>query len=93
LAQLGRGLGGDPLRIGLFVAAVLQAWPIASTSPIQSMPIGGWFFLLLGFGLAASCQQALDPGGEGAEHVRQVAKRTERDDEDALHQASSLRSG
>jgi O-antigen ligase len=56
LARLGRRLAGDPLRIGLFVAALLQAWPIASTSPIQSMPTGGWFFLLLGFGLAASGQ-------------------------------------
>ena len=52
--RLGRGLlrDPDPLRIGLFVAALIQEWPIASTSPLISLPIGGWFFLLLGFGLA-----------------------------------------
>ena len=52
--RLGRNLlrRPDPLRIGLFVAFLIQAWPIASTSPMQSLPIGGWFFLLLGFGLA-----------------------------------------
>ena len=54
LYQLGRGLlhDPDPLRVGLFVAALIQEWPIASTSPMISLPIGGWFFLLLGFGLA-----------------------------------------
>ena len=52
--RLARGLlrNPDPLRIGLFVAALLQEWPIASTSPLVSVPIGAWFFLLLGFGLA-----------------------------------------
>jgi O-antigen ligase len=55
-----RGLRGelgrqpDPLRVGLFVAAFIQLWPIESTSPIISLPMGGWFFLLLGFGLAAA---------------------------------------
>ena len=54
LLGLARGLlrRPDPLRIGLFVAALIQEWPIASTSPLISLPIGGWFFLLLGFGLA-----------------------------------------
>ena len=56
LRRLGRGLWRrpDPLRVGLFVAAIIQEWPIASTSPIISLPIGGWFFLLLGFGLAVA---------------------------------------
>ncbi len=56
LRRLGRGLWRDPepLRVGLFVAVLVQEWPIASTSPIISLPIGGWFFLLLGFGLAAA---------------------------------------
>ncbi len=40
------------LQIGLFVAILLQLWPLASTSPLISLPIGGWFFLLLGAGLA-----------------------------------------
>jgi O-antigen ligase len=60
LYQLGHGLRRqpDPLRVGLFVAAFIQVWPIASTSPMISMPIGGWFFLLLGFGLAVKPQPA-----------------------------------
>ncbi len=40
------------LRVGLFVAALVQEWPIASASSFTSMPLGGWFFLLLGLGLA-----------------------------------------
>ena len=54
LRRLGRGLlrNPAPLRVGLFVALLIQEWPIASTSPLISLPIGGWFFLLLGFGLA-----------------------------------------
>jgi len=43
----------DPLRVGLFVAALIQLWPISTTSPLVSLPMGGWFFLVLGFGLAA----------------------------------------
>ncbi len=42
----------DPLRVGLFVAVLVQEWPVASTSDFVNMPLGGWFFLLLGFGLA-----------------------------------------
>ena len=54
LRALGRGLwqGADPLRVGLFVAALLHLWPVASTSAFTSMPLSGWFFLLLGLGLA-----------------------------------------
>ena len=56
LHPLARGLWRDPapLRVGLFVAALLQEWPIASTSDFLSMPLSGWFFLLLGLGLAES---------------------------------------
>jgi O-antigen ligase len=42
----------DPLRVGLFASVFIQLWPIASTSAFTSMPMGGWFFLLLGWGLA-----------------------------------------
>lgn len=42
----------DPLRVALFVAALLHEWPIASSSSFESMPLSGWFFLLLGLGLA-----------------------------------------
>jgi hypothetical protein len=54
LLALGHGLrkSPDPLRVGLFAAAFIQLWPIASTSGFTSMPMGGWFFLLLGWGLA-----------------------------------------
>jgi O-antigen ligase len=54
LRPLAQGLWRDPapLRTGLFVAALLQEWPIASTSDFLSMPLSGWFFLLLGLGLA-----------------------------------------
>ncbi|HQT78951.1 MAG TPA: O-antigen ligase family protein [Rhodopila sp.] len=54
LVTLGRGLWRDPrpMRVALFAAAFLQLWPIQSTTGFTSMPIGGWFFLLLGWGLA-----------------------------------------
>ncbi|HEY1931265.1 MAG TPA: O-antigen ligase family protein [Acetobacteraceae bacterium] len=51
---VGRGLwrDPDPLRVGLFASIVIQLWPIASTSAFVSMPMGGWFFLILGWGMA-----------------------------------------
>ncbi|MDE2200661.1 MAG: O-antigen ligase family protein [Rhodospirillales bacterium] len=54
LAVLGRGLSRTPtaLRVGLFVALLIQQWPIASTSSAFAIEIGGLSFLLLGFGLA-----------------------------------------
>ncbi|MBC7801029.1 MAG: O-antigen ligase family protein, partial [Gemmatimonadaceae bacterium] len=54
LRGVGRGLwrDPDPLRVGLFVAALLHTWPIASASNFSSMPLSGWFFVLLGLGLA-----------------------------------------
>ena len=54
LARLCRGLwrDGQPLRVGLFVAALIHLWPLASTTAFTSMPLGGWFFVLLGLGLA-----------------------------------------
>ena len=54
LIPLGRGLWRDPapLRVGLFVAALIHEWPVASASDFISMPLSGWFFLLLGLGLA-----------------------------------------
>ncbi len=54
LMPLGRGLwrDPDPLRIGLFATMAVQIWPIQSTSGFLTLPMGGWFFLLLGWGLA-----------------------------------------
>jgi O-antigen ligase len=54
LVTLGRGLWRepDPLRVGLFVMAVLFLWPVASTSSFSAMPLSGFFFVQLGLGLA-----------------------------------------
>lgn len=54
LRGVGRGLwrDPDPLRVGLFVAVLIQEWPIASASAFSSMPLSGWFFVIVGFGLA-----------------------------------------
>jgi hypothetical protein len=54
LMTLGQGLlrNPRPVRVALFAAAFLQLWPIQSTTAFTSMPIGGWFFVLLGWGLA-----------------------------------------
>ncbi len=48
----GREAGRHALRVGLFVSALIQEWPLASASSFTSMPLSGWFFLLLGLGLA-----------------------------------------
>jgi hypothetical protein len=54
LAPLASGLWRDPvpLRVGLFAGVLIQLWPIASTSGFSALPMGGWLFLLLGWGMA-----------------------------------------
>lgn len=54
LGALGRGLWREPepLRVGLFVTAVLFLWPVASSSSFSAMPLSGFFFVELGLGLA-----------------------------------------
>jgi O-antigen ligase len=54
LMPLGRGLLRDPapLRVALFASVFVQLWPVQSTSAFTSMPMGGWFFLLLGWAMA-----------------------------------------
>ncbi len=58
LSVLSRRGSDDPVtrawRTGLFLAVLIQEWPIASSSAFTNMPLGGWFFLLLGLGLAAA---------------------------------------
>lgn len=51
---LSQGQGGlqQAWRVGLFAAVFIHEWPIASASAFTNMPLGGWFFLLLGTGLA-----------------------------------------
>lgn len=60
LVPLGRGLwrDPDPVRVGLFAATAVQLWPVQSTTAFTSMPIGGWFFLLLGWGMAEARARA-----------------------------------
>ncbi len=68
LASLARGLWRDPaaLRVGLFAAVLIQLWPIASTSGFNALPMGGWLFLLLGWGLAeARAANTPSPAGGG----------------------------
>ena len=54
LRAVGRGLWHNPtpLRVGLFAAALMHEWPVASAGAFTAMPLSGWFFVLLGLGLA-----------------------------------------
>ena len=54
LVPLMRGLwqAPDPLRVALFASILVQLWPLQSSSGFFSMPLSGWFFLLLGWALA-----------------------------------------
>jgi hypothetical protein len=54
LAAMARALRRQPspVLVGLFAAAVIQLWPIASTTGFATMPVAGWSFLLLGWGMA-----------------------------------------
>ncbi len=56
LRGLLRGIGRDPdpLRVGLFVAALIQEWPLASTSSFYAVEIAGWYLVMLGWGLAVA---------------------------------------
>ncbi|MDA8049711.1 MAG: O-antigen ligase family protein [Rhodospirillales bacterium] len=64
LVALARGLGrpSDARRVGLFIAALIVIWPIASTSSYTGMPMSGWFFLLVGWGLAETRAAGFAPG-------------------------------
>ena len=61
--SVGRGLWRDPspVRVGLFVAVLLHEWPIASASAFTAMPLSGWFFVLLGLGLAETRATIAEP--------------------------------
>jgi O-antigen ligase len=54
LIALARGLARRPdaLRLGLFIGVLTYAWPLASTDNFAVLPMAGWLFLMLGFGLA-----------------------------------------
>ncbi len=63
LIPLGRGLwrNPEPVRVGLFATLLMQLWPLQSTSSWWSMPMGGWFYLLLGWGLAEAAGRTRAP--------------------------------
>jgi len=52
----------DPIAIALFIAAFLYLWPIAAGNPFTNAYTGGWFILLLGWGLAPKENPRLSPG-------------------------------
>ncbi len=62
LAPLARHLAphreGAARRVGLLLAALVHLWPIASTGGLVNLPLEGWFFLLLGWGLAEAAAGA-----------------------------------
>ena len=60
LIPLGRGLwrNPDPMRVGLFAVMLAQIFPVQSTPSFWSMPMGGWFFLLLGWAMAETYGRA-----------------------------------
>ncbi len=53
-------------RVGLFASVFIHEWPIASASAFTNMPLGGWFFLLLGVGLAEIRASRQPPGLPGS---------------------------
>ncbi len=63
MLPLGRGLwrNPEPLRVALFAAVFIQLWPVQSTSAFTSMPMGGWFFLILGWAMAETRQREPSP--------------------------------
>ena len=73
-----RGLWGraPPLRVGLFASILIQLWPIASTSDFVNMPMGTWFFLLLGWGLAVAVRIGPDMRSAVVGAPSYFAKRT-----------------
>jgi hypothetical protein len=68
LRDMGRGLWRepDPLRVGLFAAALVHLWPIASTSAFTSLPVSGYFFVVLGWGFAETRWRQVRPARASA---------------------------
>jgi hypothetical protein len=65
LRDMGRGLWRNPdaVRVGLLAAALIHLWPIASTSAFTSLPVSGYFFVVLGWGLAETRWREASPRG------------------------------
>ena len=53
LRRLARPLGGGAaLPVALFVSALVQLWPLSSTTALFVLPTAGWIFVTVGWGLA-----------------------------------------
>jgi O-antigen ligase len=50
--RLARPLAAGAMPIALFVAALVQLWPLASTTALFVLPTAGWIFLTIGWALA-----------------------------------------
>jgi len=76
LTQLARALAPrpEPLRVALFVTALLALWPLSSTTALFVLPTSGWLFLSLGWGLAeartAAAARAGIPSVASTSHTR-----------------------
>ena len=80
LADRDRGAVLQAWRVGLFAAVFVHEWPVASASAFTNMPLGGWFFLLLGVGLAEAGAAPHPPGPPGsASHMQPNHGRSEID--------------
>jgi hypothetical protein len=76
LRDMGRGLWRSPdaVRVGLFAAALIHLWPISSTSAFTSLPVSGYFFVVLGWGLAeARWRQTLPARSSATSPAREAA--------------------
>ncbi|OYV24389.1 MAG: hypothetical protein B7W99_02590 [Rhodospirillales bacterium 20-58-10] len=70
LWALWRGIwqGRDTLRVALFIGALTFIWPLASTDEFPALYMSGWYFLMLGLGLALPYIKP-DTTGRETEHA------------------------
>jgi O-antigen ligase len=74
LARIGSGMitRGSPIQVALFVTLCTALWPIASSTSLFTVPNAGWFFLVVGWGLAeqanAGAPQNAAPDHAAANH-------------------------
>jgi hypothetical protein len=50
-------------QAALLVIVCVAMWPIASTTSLFTVPNAGWFFLMVGWGLAEAGGTRSRPGG------------------------------
>jgi O-antigen ligase len=64
LIRIGRGMftAARPIQVALFVTLCTALWPIASTTSLFTVPNAGWFFLVVGWGLAEQGDGGAKPG-------------------------------